>query len=397
MEPLLFLVHRIPYPPNKGDKVRSFHLLRYLSSRYRVLLGALMDDPADAVHVERLGEWATEHCIVPIEPRWQRLCSLSGMLTGEALSCSYFRHSRLSAWVRRQRSRSDLTRVLVYSSSMASYVIGNEWAGHRRIADLVDVDSAKFAQYGREQSGAMGYIYRREALRLGAFERRIAAEFDRTLLVTEPETRLLRELAPESAARIDCMENGVDTAYFDPAIAVPSPYAEAVPVVVFTGAMDYPPNIDAVCWFVRDIWPQVRKQLPTAEFWIVGARPAAAVLALREAPGVAVTGTVPDVRPYLRHAWLSVAPLRLARGVQNKVLEAMAMELPVCASAEALEGIRMPAGVGMPPCLSTSNWVEAVSAVLARGERCREPAARAAVIEGYGWEHHLGQLERLLA
>lgn len=397
MEPLLFLVHRIPFPPTKGDKVRSFHILKHLARRYRVHLGALMDDPADAAHVPRLAEYACSSCVVPLRPRWQRLMSLPALLTGQPLSLRYFHSARLAHWIRALRRREPIRRVLVFSSPMADYVLGAEWQAARRVADLVDVDSAKFSAYGASSRGPMAWVHAREGGRLLDFERRVAATFDRTLFVSEPEAALFRGLAPESAARVACMENGVDTAYFDPGLVPPHPGPAPTAEIVFTGAMDYAPNEDAVGWFCEAIWPRVRAARPNAGLAIVGARPGPRVRALAALPGVTVTGTVPDVRPWLAAARVAVAPLRIARGVQNKILEALAMGLPVVGTPAAFEGIRL---TGDVPCEAHSDPEAFASAVLLRLADASHrplPQARAFVLREYDWTRNLSVLDELLA
>jgi sugar transferase (PEP-CTERM/EpsH1 system associated) len=397
MEALLFLVHRIPFPPNKGDKVRSFHILRHLATRYRVHLGALMDDPADAVHVPRLAEYTSSHCVVPMHPRWQRVLSLPALVTGAPLSLRYFHQPRLARWVATLRRQEPIRRVLVFSSPMAAYVLGREWQGARRIADLVDVDSAKFAAYGASSRGPLGWLHSREGRRLLDFERRVAATFDRTLFVSEPEAALFRRLAPESAARVGCMEMGVDTDYFDPGSASVPAAPGAAAEVVFTGAMDYTPNVDAVLWFCEAVWPRVRALRPEARLAIVGARPVPRVRALGALPGVVVTGTVPDVRPWFRAARVAVAPLRIARGVQSKVLEALAMGLPVVATPAALEGIRLAADTPCDPRSEPAEFAAAVCERLAAPISGPLAQARDFVRREYDWNRQLEVLEELLA
>jgi len=339
MEKLLFLAHRIPYPPNKGDKIRSFHLLRHLARTHRIYLGAFIDDPADRAHAPVLESLCEAVHLAELRPRSRRLWSLSGLLTGEALSLPYYRHPGMRRWVERVLEAHAIDRVLVYSSQVAQYVQGARWAGLRRIADFVDVDSEKWRQYGARRAWPMSWLYAREGERLLAFERAVAAEFDATTFVTEEEAALFRGLAPEAGARVRVVANGVDTDYFSPERRYPDPYAPGGPVLVFTGAMDYWANIDAVTWFAESVFPRVRRSLPEARLYVVGARPSPAVRKLQAQPGIFVTGAVEDVRPYLAHARLAVAPLRVARGIQNKVLEAMAMAKPIVATRAATEGL----------------------------------------------------------
>ncbi|MCA1979528.1 MAG: TIGR03087 family PEP-CTERM/XrtA system glycosyltransferase, partial [Thiobacillus sp.] len=337
---LLFLAHRIPFPPNKGDKIRSFHLLRHLAKRYAVHLGAFVDDPDDWRHAEALQAHCASIRLVPLHPRRAKLASLAGLVTGEALTLPYYRSAALKTWAAQLARDGTVTRGLAFSSAMAQFMPPLA----RRVLDMVDVDSDKWTQYAPTQRWPLSWIYAREGRRLAAWEARVAESFDATLLVSHDEATLLQARVPHARSRIGAFENGVDAEYFSPEGVYPNPYPEGASGIAFTGAMDYWPNIDAVIWFAERIFPAVREAVPGACFAIVGSRPADAVMQLARQPGVVVTGSVPDVRPYLAHAACAVAPLRIARGVQNKVLEAMAMGCPVVATAQAAEGIRAEAG-----------------------------------------------------
>ncbi|HRZ05528.1 MAG TPA: TIGR03087 family PEP-CTERM/XrtA system glycosyltransferase [Candidatus Competibacteraceae bacterium] len=340
MHDLLFLVHRIPFPPNKGDKVRSFHLLRHLAQHYRIWLGTFVDDPDDWRHVDEVRRFCAEVYCAPLDPRRARLWSLRGLATGEPLTLPYYRQAGLQAWVDRVVTEHGIERALVFSSAMAQYLRRPPLDRLRRVMDFVDVDSAKWAQYAENKPWPFSWIYRRESDRLLTFERAVAQEFAASVFVTAEEAALFCRLAPEvPAEKVLTVANGVDTDYFNPDREYPNPYPAEERVLVFTGAMDYWANVDAVEWFARTVFPEIHRAAPDSRFYIVGARPAATVQQLTTVPGVRVTGTVPDVRPYIAHAEFSVAPLRIARGVQNKVLEAMAMGKPVLATSAALEGI----------------------------------------------------------
>jgi sugar transferase (PEP-CTERM/EpsH1 system associated) len=243
----------------------------------------------------------------------------------------------------------------------------------------------------------MSWIYAREARTLLAYERRVAAEMDASVFVSAGEAALFRKLAPEAAARVWDVHNGVDTGYFDPARTYPSPYRAEERVVVFTGAMDYHANVDAVTWFAREVFPLLRRQQEAALFYIVGARPTEAVRRLARLPGVTVTGAVDDIRPYLAHARAAVAPLRLARGVQNKVLEAMAMAKAVVATPQALDGIECRVGEEVIQAADAVALAQRLAEVLEKGADDLGAAARRRVMEGYSWEGNLRRFESLLA
>ncbi|MDR2261800.1 MAG: TIGR03087 family PEP-CTERM/XrtA system glycosyltransferase [Azoarcus sp.] len=394
--PLLYLTHRIPYPPNKGDKVRSFNILRGLARARRVFLGTFIDQPGDVRHVEVLREWCEDVRAVRIAPRARRLASLRGLAAGEALSLPYYRDCALSRWIRATVARERIADAVVFSGPMAQYL---DTPGlRRRVVDFCDVDSAKWAQYAVDRRWPLSWLYRRESERLSVFEREAAAASDASLFATAAEAEFFTRAAPGLAVRVQVMQNGVDAGFFSPEHDLPNPYPPGGPVLVFTGAMDYWPNIDAVCWFVGEILPLVRRRHPRARFWIVGMNPAPAVRALA-GDGVVVTGGVPDVRPYIAHADVVEAPLRIARGVQNKVLEAMAMARPVVMAAATAAGLAVSAG---RECRIATNAQEFAAATLglledaARSETMGR-MAREAVLERHSWPAHLAVLDRLLA
>ncbi len=386
---LLFLAHRIPYPPNKGDKIRSFHLLRHLAERYAVHLGAFVDDPDDWQHAPQLQTWCASVKLVPLKPLRARLGSLSGLLSGDALTLPYYRSAALKRWADGLAHDGAVTRGLAFSSAMAQFMPKLPV----RVLDMVDVDSDKWTQYAPTRRWPMSWVYAREGRRLADWETRVAADFDATLLVSDDEAKLLRARVPAVRDRIGAFENGVDADYFSPERTYPDPYPAGIRGIVFTGAMDYWPNVDAVSWFAERIFPAVREAVPAAQFTVVGSRPAEAVMRLARQPGVVVTGGVPDVRPYLAHAACAVAPLRIARGVQNKVLEAMAMACPVVASPQAAEGIRAEAGRDYWRAPDEAAFAAAVIDRLRAGGR--NPQARAGILARYDWDRNLAALDPL--
>jgi len=394
MEHLLYLAHRIPYPPNKGDKIRSWHLLKHLAERYHVHLGTFVDDAADWQHVDKVRQSCASTCLARLNPRLARIRSLGALAAGRALSVDYYRDAGLARWVDSTVRQHDIRRVLVFSSPMAQYAMAMRQA--RRVIDFVDIDSDKWRQYAEKKHGPMRWLYGYEARRLLHFEQRVAAAFDASLFVSRPEAELFRQLAPGLGDRIGYFSNGVDTDYFAPSPSLENPYPRDVAAVTFTGAMDYWPNIDAVQWFANDIFPQVRQVNPNAHFYIVGSRPSAEVQALAALPGVHVTGTVPDVRPYLAYAQLAVAPLRIARGIQNKVLEAMAMAKPVVVSPQALEGIDAEPGREILVAATARDFAETVIRQLQQPSPAFGQRAREKVVSQYGWASNLARVDALL-
>jgi len=395
MAKILYLVHRMPYPPNKGDKVRSYHLLRHLAEQHQVYLGTFVDDPEDLAHVDTLRQWCADVKAVPLHPRWARLASLRGLLGTDALTMHYYRDAGLHRWVDETVKREAIGTAVVFSSSMAQYAEGRP--GLRMLIDFVDVDSAKWTAYADRHPWPLSWLYRREGQALLAYERRIACESARAFFVTEQETALFRSLAPECAPVVEPMCNGVDADYFAPDAARPSPYASGEQAVVFTGAMDYWPNVDAVQWFVAEMLPPLRQRWPGLRFHIVGRSPSPAVRALA-GDAVNVTGTVPDVRPWLQHAAAVVAPLRLARGIQNKVLEAMAMARPVVAARTCTDAIDARPGRDLLAAETAAQYVDAIDGLLADPARAHGigQAGRCRVLEAYSWRAHLGAFERFI-
>jgi sugar transferase (PEP-CTERM/EpsH1 system associated) len=230
-----------------------------------------------------------------------------------------------------------------------------------------------------------------------AFERRAALAFEHTIFVSQAECRRFETLAPEVAGRVGWCDNGVDLAKFSPAHAFPSPFSAGGQDLVFTGTMDYWPNVDAVQWFAREVLPFLQPNSPGLRFWIVGANPTNEVQQLAELPGVYVTGRVADTRPYLAHAAAVVAPLRIARGIQNKVLEAMAMARPVIASPQAFEGVRATPGCALLVADGASATARQIAAVLQGRYPGIGAAARAAMEQNYHWAMTLASLDPLIA
>ena len=383
MNDLLFLAHRLPYPPNKGDKIRSFHWLAHLARRYRVYLGAFVDDPNDFQYEAEVAKYCEDYCIRPLGRVGRLVGTASAYFRGQPLTLGYYADSRLQAWIDAVVSKKGIRRAFVFSAAMAQFV---ETSGQCSIVtDLVDVDSEKWRQYSTRRSWPLSYLLAREARKLLEYERETAKRSARVLFVTSREARLFTELAPETAGNVHVVENGVDVEYFSPDRVYVDPYSTGARVLVFTGAMDYWANVDAVSWFVSEILPQVRARVHGAEFWIVGARPTRVVRNLAAAPGVHVTGTVPDVRPYLQHARAAVIPLRVARGIQNKVLEAFALGRPVVATSAALDALELPAALddfrADEPVAFAQKCVGLLGA-----PRAMRSDARAFVLGRYRWD-----------
>ena len=394
MRSLLFLCHRLPWPPSKGDKIRSYHVLRRLAKNYRVYLGTFIDDPADWQYVADVEGVCAEVCVQPLRPWSARWRALTALTRGEALSVGMYRDHVMRRWVENVMAEHQPELALCYSSGVAPYIMAHPKL--RRVMDFVDVDSDKWRQYAQANRGLTRMIYRREADRLARFERTVAAQFDASVFVSEAEAAFFRQRVPAAAGKVHGIPNGVDGEYWDPQRDYPNPYQSGDRVVVFVGAMDYRANVHAAQWFAREVWPRILAGRPDARFYIVGSNPTAAVHALGQLAGITVTGRVEDARPYLAHAYAVAAPLRIARGIQNKVLEALAMEKVLLATPQAWEGIEDFAG--RQGCINESPEVMATEALrwLAASKITRVPAARAKVLTCYDWVRNLDMYESVL-
>lgn len=394
MEELLFLAHRIPFPPDKGDKIRSFHVLRFLAQHYRVHLGAFIDDPLDWIRADEVRQFCGETHLERLGKRRATARALTGFASGQALTLPYYSDPGMAAWVKNIFARRPIGAVFVYSAAMGQYV--ESVNDVRRVIDFVDVDSDKWRQYKESLSGLRKWVYNREAERLLRYERHLAQLADASFFVSAAEAALFRRLAPEAASKVSHYNNGVDLHFFSPQHRCDSPYGPRERGIVFTGAMDYWPNVDAVAWFAREILPNVRSAVADATFYIVGSNPSAEVMQLASLPGVRITGRVDDVRPYVRHAAVAVAPLRLARGVQNKVLEAMACGKATVVTSQALEGIEAQAGHDVVLADSPGEFAAALTNLLMHPDPRLEANARALVESRYGWERNLTHVIEVL-
>ncbi len=395
MKKLLYLVHRLPFPPNKGDKISSNNMLNYFSGRWRVHLGTFIDDPEDWQYADVVRQKCEDSCIVDL-PRSKRLTgSLYGLATGQALSLSYYGNAELQDWVRSSVERECPDAVLVFSGVMGRFVKGLLPAHVPVVFDAEDVDSEKWRSYARSKHWPLSWLYEREANKLLAYEREMAASTHVSIFVSAEEAALFRKLAPESANKVHHRTQGVDSVYFDPQIPHDNPYQQGQKVLVFAGAMDYKPNVDAVKWFCEHVLGAVTEKEPNFLFCIVGMKPTDEVKQLGKLRGVEVTGGVPDVRPYLSHALAACLPLQLARGIQNKALEAMSMTLPVLATQDALTGLIDYPGVLSMVANDASAMTAAALDILSQ-PRQTNSVGRACVLEHYNWDTNLRRMEEFL-
>ncbi len=387
----IFLCQRVPYPPDRGDRITTWHLLQHLLQRGDdVRLACFAEEDRDAEAVAFLRGRCAEVAAPRLERRWRKLASLRGLLTGQALTLPFFALPDLRRITERWFRQEPPDLVYVYSSSMAQYVLGRR--GCVKVMHFAELDSDKWQQYS-EQGGALSrWLYRREARRLLAFEDEVARDFDASIVVSDVERELferrIRGIVPS------VLPNGVDVEHFQSA----GDDQRQAHTLVFTGVMDYEPNVDGVRWFAEQCWPGIRRRFPAARWLIVGSKPTAEVKALATLPGVEVTGRVPATPPYFDRATVAIAPLRLARGVQNKVLEAMSMGLPVVATRQAAQGLGdVPAGT-----LRVANTAEAtitaINELFAAPDRARQEGRAAAewVRRHCRWQNVYDRLDTLL-
>ena len=398
MREILFLAHRIPYPPDRGDKIRSWNVLKHLATLGRVHLACFADDAADAAHLPALrsamqGGLGDAH--VEVRAAGRLAAAATGLRTGKPLSLTLFDSPSMHAFIGKMLARPTVDAVYAFSGQMAQFVPHD--VRQPFVMDFVDMDSAKFADYSG--SGPMRWVHRREARKLFAFERATAARADVSLFVSEAEKDLFAAQAALPDADIRAVSNGIDLDFYDPAADFPRREASEGPLIVFTGQMDYRPNVGAVADFVDRCLPLARATHRDLRFAIVGRNPAPAVQRLAQRPGVIVTGSVPDVRTWLAAADIVVAPLRIARGIQNKVLEAMAMGRPVIASSAAFEGIEAEPGRDLLVADRPEDQAAAIHQLLSDKSHSEAiaAAARRQMERRYRWEARLQLLTDILS
>ncbi len=396
MAKILYLAHRIPYPPNKGDKIRSWHFLKHIMDHHDVSLGYFIDDPDDREHIAFLKQKSRQHCAIERSPAQMKRKALWGFIKGTPLSIEAYNSKDMYEFVRHQVDEIGVEAIYVFSSAMAQFVL--PFAGEIPIImDFCDVDSAKWSAYSFETSLLNRFVYSREGRKLSAYETTVSEAVNQSVFVSEEEANFFisRQRGDYSAA-ITSLRNGVDCEYFNTA-AIDLAQPE-VPSVSFTGAMDYKPNVDAIVWFVDHCWVNVRKAIPTARLYIVGGKPLSELLSVNGVNGIVVTGRVADVRPYIASSQAVIAPLQIARGIQNKVLEAMSMSRPVVATSEAFTGIEAVMGEDIIIADAPVVFADAVIALLNDtdyGDRMGEKA-RASVIRNHSWATSYAKLDFIL-
>ena len=393
---VLFLAHRIPWPPDRGDRIRSWHLLRALAARAKVHCGCLVEGKVLPGQVEAIADLAENWCLARRSPSLG-LAAVAALATGRPISVVAFSSFQLLQWVREMLDTGRIGTIFAFSGQMAQYV-PDDFAG-RVVMDFVDVDSAKFAAYAdTARSWMVRAVHAREARVLSQFEQRAAHRADVSLLVTPQERDLfVSRMVDPGRSAVVALGNGIDADHFSPDAVKPD-VRGGRPLIVFTGQMDYAPNVAAVILFAREVMPVIRAHHPQAGFAIVGRAPSAEVRALDGVDGTLVTGEVADVRPWLAAADVVCAPLQIARGVQNKVLEAMAMARPVVLTGAAATGIDATDGDHFAIAEGAEALAARVLALIADRENARAmgTAARRWVLAHAGWDQVLAPLPMIM-
>ena len=374
---ILMVTHRVPYPPDKGDRIRSYHILRWASARARVHLACLADEPVTAGAEAELGRLTERLAVVPLGSRSRWVRALASLALGGTATVGAFGSAGLRRVLRTWSREVRFQAVLVSTSGLAHYGEVDGLRGTPTVVDMVDVDSQKWLDYASNGRFPVAWLHRIEGLRLRKLEASLPTKAEAVTLVSPAEAEVYRRACP--GARAVAVPNGVDLDYFRPTPAVDDP------ICAFVGALDYRPNVEGVRWFSEAVWPEVRRARPEARLLLVGRRPSKTVLGLAAIPGVEVLGTVPDVRPHQARAAVVVAPLLQARGVQNKVLEAMAMGKAVVASPGATEGLDVSPGEHLLEAEGSEAWA---SAILGLFDDPRRRAALGRAGRGFVEVHH---------
>ena len=408
------LTHRVPYPPDRGDRIRSWNILSHLSRRYDVSLGCVSEEKVERETKTKLDSVCDQVCIAPmgLSTKWIR-AGLSAA-RGRSLTEGMFWSPTLCAMLDHWQATKSFDGVLVYCSSMLRYARRKSLRQIPHFVDLVDVDSQKFYEYSDNARAWKKALYRTEARRVRRIEHDAVRMAKAVTLVSDQEAALLADTLDPGEYPIHGIANGVDKDYFSPNFDRSNKDAltevshtngrghwhddsESLRLV-FVGVLNYPPNTEALAWFVTSVWPQLKSRLPHVTLNIVGKHPPPQILRLSRIEGINVTGAVPDVRPHLKHANLVIAPLRIARGVQNKVLEAMAMQRPVIASPAAATGIDAANGKHLCIADTPKEWINQIASL--HQSKCKQTKiaqnARQLICDQYSWNATLTAFDRLL-
>jgi sugar transferase (PEP-CTERM/EpsH1 system associated) len=387
---IFFVCQRVPFPPDRGDKITTFHEIKHLSREHEVHVFCPGDGPEDLVNIPGLKAYAKSVSAGPVTAWGARLRALKALVSGSSLSVAAYSVEKLHTAIKEKYRQLKPDLLIVYSCNVAQYA--DHFPATPRIMQFAELDSGKWGQYADRSPIPLKWIYRTEQRRFLEYERHIGRAFSHSLVCTNAERDDFERQIPNVSVSV--VANGVDLEFFRPGGAVKKPGA-----IAFTGVMDYLPNVDAVTWFVQDMLPLIQAEIPEAHFVICGSRPIPAVQNLAQRKGVTVTGRVPDTRPYLDSAEVFVAPLRLARGIQNKVLEALAMGLPCVSSLAAFRGTVLSQGEGIVATDDVREFADHVIRLLKDPSYRMDMAkkARAAAERHYSWDAQLHALDEVIA
>ena len=396
---ILLLTHRVPFPPNKGEKIRSFHQLKHLRELgHHVHLFSPYEDKTELAYFNELREsWCTSVEATPLKPKAIRL--LTGLIKGQSMSVANFYDKKLQQKFDQFLLVNRVDAIICSASSVAEYIFKSAALGTLDkkpllIMDFMDVDSDKWGQYQQSSSFPMSRVYAREQRLLAEYEKKIVKQFDASYLIAQAEVTLFAQNVILSE-KVHVMGNGLDTSVFYPPAVEQLIHA---PVFLFTGVMDYKPNEDAVIWFVNTCWPSIITQHPNARFVIAGMDPSADITRLANDKSIEVTGFVEDILPYYHQADIFVAPFRLARGVQNKVLQAFACALPVISTPMGAEGILCQADQNILIASTPDEFIAHANQLIAQPTLAKSIGQHALQLiqNHYSWPSQLQPLVNLL-
>ena len=389
---ILYLAHRIPYPPNKGEKIRCFHQLQFLSARHSIDLFCFADSAKEAEGSQALKAFCRHVHVETLLPRTGYLRLARGLFADLPASVAYYDSLAMHAAVQEAVRTGDYDLIFVYCSSMAQFVPLS--AQVPKVIDFVDADSSKWTQYSRCSAFPLSWLYAREGAALARYEKRTAEAFELSL-VTTPQEAL--DLGGGGCSSVEVVGNGVSAPPALDSQNLPTEIRQLQPYVLFVGTMNYRPNADAVSYFAKEIFPLLRQSHPGLQFLIVGRSPTPEVRRLGRLPGVVVTGSVCDVHGYLAGAAVAVAPFRIAQGVQNKVLEALVAGVPVVLTSRPARAFSSPAADLLIVADTPAAFADAVRAALDKPELRRRSLEAAPDLQHLlSWQRNLGRLEELV-
>jgi sugar transferase (PEP-CTERM/EpsH1 system associated) len=386
---ILFLTHRLPYAPNRGDRIRAYHMLRVLSQHHHVHVVSLVHDDHESSEVDQVRAIAASVHSVRVPRARNLLKAAKGLLGSEPLTHHLLSAPAMGSTISEVVRRESIEVVLSYCTGVAPHVFRPPLAGLPYILDMVDVDSEKWQQLARTARGPLRWVYQREAVRLRDFERRAAAAAAATTVVSERE----RELAQTALGRSDIavVGNGIDIDYF-----APRGSPALAPHLVFCGVFSYAPNEQGAAWFADQIWPVIVEARPDCRLTLVGMHPTARLRRLTRDPRIRVTGAVDDVRPYLWQASLAVIPVQIARGVQNKVLEAVAAGLPAVVTPQVAAGVPAQIREACFPARDAREFARETLRLLDVDAETRRALARRVDLSALSWARQLEPLLQLV-